>query len=155
MAQKIPEEFDGILAGAPAINWAKFVVAEAWGYAKASQYGIKSSCLHFLTTKLTPSPGTSPPLCVFDAITNASVAACDGLDGVEDGVIALPGLCEFDPSSLVGTTVECPDMEAPVMITEDMANLVRDIWTGPVTADNQSLWYGRSLTPISLIVDCY
>lgn len=39
MAQKIPEEFDGILAGAPAINWAKFLVSEAWGYVKALQYG--------------------------------------------------------------------------------------------------------------------
>lgn len=39
MAQKIPHEFDGILAGAPAINWAKFLVQEAWGYVKASTYG--------------------------------------------------------------------------------------------------------------------
>lgn len=40
MAQKIPEEFDGILAGAPAINWAKFMIQEAWGYIMASTYGI-------------------------------------------------------------------------------------------------------------------
>lgn len=96
-----------------------------------------------ITTKLIPYTGTSPPLCVFEAFTNASVDACDGIDGVEDGVIALPGLCDFDPSSLVGKTIECSNLEATVTITESMASLVRDIWTGPVTADNQSLWYGR------------
>lgn len=40
MAQRIPEEFDGIMAGAPAINWAKFLIQEAWGYVKATDYGI-------------------------------------------------------------------------------------------------------------------
>lgn len=97
----------------------------------------------FITTELITLADTSPPLCVFQAFTNASVEACDGLDGVQDGVIALPGLCDFDPSSLVGTTVECSDLEATVTITESMANLVRDIWAGPIGADNQSLWYGR------------
>lgn len=43
MAQRIPEEFDGILAGAPAINWAKFLVSEAWGYVKAAQYGNRQA----------------------------------------------------------------------------------------------------------------
>lgn len=81
---------------------------------------------------------------MFEAFTNASVDACDYLDGVKDGVIALPGLCDFDPSSIIGNTIECPELETTVMITEDMANLVRDIWTGPVTAESESLWYGRS-----------
>lgn len=39
MAEKIPDEFNGILAGAPAINWAEFLVQEAWGYAVASEHG--------------------------------------------------------------------------------------------------------------------
>ncbi|KAJ4393996.1 hypothetical protein N0V93_003213 [Gnomoniopsis smithogilvyi] len=124
MAQLIPEEFDGILAGAPAINWAKFLVSEAWGYVKAVQYG------------------TFPPRCVFDAFSNATLDACDGLDGVKDGVVAFPGLCDFDPSSLIGKTIECPGLEANVTIIENMANIVRDIWTGPTTADGQSIWYG-------------
>lgn len=48
MAQQVPEEFDGILAGAPAINWAKFLVSEAWGYVKASEYGNEQSFVaHF------------------------------------------------------------------------------------------------------------
>lgn len=98
------------------------------------------------------SLGTSPPLCVFEAFTNASIDACDDLDGVEDGVIALPGICDFDPSSLIGKTIECPDLEATVLINEDMANLVRDIWTGPETADSQSLWHGRFSSPTCFLV---
>lgn len=39
MAQQHPEQFDGILAGAPAINWQRFIVQEYWGPLMASLLG--------------------------------------------------------------------------------------------------------------------
>lgn len=39
LAEKVPDEFSGILAGAPGINWSKFLVSEAWGYVVASEKG--------------------------------------------------------------------------------------------------------------------
>lgn len=86
--------------------------------------------------------GLSPPPCVFEALRDAAIAACDELDGVKDGVIALPGLCKFDPSSLVGSDVECSDFNTSITITEDLADLARNIWSGPSTPGGKSLWYG-------------
>lgn len=76
-------------------------------------------------------------------MTQAAIDACDELDGVEDRVISSPDMCDYDPSELVGTTIECSDLEENVTITQDMASLARDIWTGPTTADGESLWYGE------------
>lgn len=58
-------------------------------------------------------------------------------------MISLPDTCDYDPSELVGTTIDCSDLGGNVMITQDMASLARDIWTGPTTADGKSLWYGE------------
>lgn len=39
MAQQHPEQFDGILAGAPAINWQRFIVQEYWAPLMANLLG--------------------------------------------------------------------------------------------------------------------
>ena len=50
---------------------------------------------------------TVPSECVFNAFVNASIAKCDGLDGVLDGLISNVQDCAFDPYTLVGTQVAC------------------------------------------------
>src|SRR5882757_11258609 len=68
-AQAYPEDFDGIVAGAPAIDWARYVVAEQW-----PQVVMKEE-------------DTFINQCILKTFTDASIAACDSLDDVEDGVI--------------------------------------------------------------------
>jgi len=84
MAQQYPNLFDGILANAPAIHFSKFVVAEIW-----PQIVMRQS-----QTFLSP--------CVAERFINASLDACDELDGVKDGVIMDVLACDFDPSNVVG-----------------------------------------------------
>ncbi len=40
MAQRFPNAYDGILAGAPAINWPSFIVAEYWGQLIMNQLDV-------------------------------------------------------------------------------------------------------------------
>ena len=47
--------------------------------------------------------GNPVPPCKLAAATSAAIAACDGLDGVKDGVIEDPKRCSYDPKALVGT----------------------------------------------------
>ncbi|KIY03378.1 uncharacterized protein Z520_00069 [Fonsecaea multimorphosa CBS 102226] len=111
-AQKHPHDFDGIVAGAPAIDWARYVVAEQW-----PQVVMKEE-------------GTYISQCVLQAFTNASIAACDALDGVADGVITDLQDCRFDPFTLVGTSVQC-DGGREETITRTMTNVVGKILAGP------------------------
>src|SRR5262249_26999156 len=83
-AQKYPEDFDGILAGAPAFNWDRFIPAEQWGQVVMNQE---------LGGAINPTK--------LAAANNAAIAACDLIDGVADGVIQDPRACNFDATSLI------------------------------------------------------
>jgi hypothetical protein len=121
-AQRHPDDFDGILAGAPAVSWDRFAVATLWPHVVMSQEKDQLS------------------KCELDAFTAAAVEECDPLDGVTDGIIDDPISCGFDPRSLVGSTVECDGQT--YAISEKDATVVRKIWDGPTTPYGRQLWYG-------------
>lgn len=87
---------------------------------------------------------TIPPACVLDAFTGAAIRACDGLDGVEDGVIAFPEKCDFDAQSLVNSTVNCTEPNGSIVLTAKHAELVNAIWQGPTSLEGNFEWYGMS-----------
>jgi hypothetical protein len=117
-AQRYPDDYDGIAAGAPAINWDRFMVAQMWG---ELQMRLANDFI---------------PQCKFEAANQAAVAACDGLDGVDDGIIGAWQRCRFDARSLVGTVTPCGT------ITATDADIIDKIWEGPRDARSRFLWFG-------------
>ena len=120
-AQRYPDDYDGVMAGAPAINWTRLHPEQLWGSL------VMLEAKNFL------------PMCKFNAAAAAATAACDELDGVKDGVIEDPARCTYDPRALVGTSAgSCgPFAEAD-------ADVIRKIWDGPKRQDGTFLWYGLS-----------
>jgi feruloyl esterase len=84
-AMKFPLDFDGIVAGAPALD---FNSLASW---RASFYPLTGSL---------DSPGFIRPQVWSELIHEEILRQCDHLDGVVDGVIEYPDLCEFDPEVL-------------------------------------------------------
>src|SRR5882724_3263422 len=82
-AQRYPEDFNGIIAGAPANNWSHHFTGFVWN----EQALLKDAA-------------SSIPPAKLGLIQNAALAACDALDGVKDGLIEDPRICHFDPSVL-------------------------------------------------------
>ncbi len=117
-AQRFPDDYDGIASGCPAVDWPRMMPGFFW------PQEVMLRAHNFL------------PKAKLDLVTTAAVAACDGLDGVVDGVIADPSRCTYDPKELVGTRVEGGTF------TEADANAVRKIWEGPRGHDGRFLWYG-------------
>jgi len=118
-AQRYPQDYNGILAAAPAINWQRFIPAELW----PELVMIRA--------------GDVLPQCKLAAFQTAAIAACDMAgDGVADGVIGDPLRCRFDPATLVGTSTPCGT------ITAQDAAVVARIVAGPRTTDGTSLWFG-------------
>ncbi|MEU1593335.1 tannase/feruloyl esterase family alpha/beta hydrolase [Streptomyces sp. NPDC005708] len=124
-AQRYPDDFDGILADAPAINWDEFEVATLWPQVVMN------------------NEKTYPTGCELDAFTNAAVKACDKLDGVTDGLVNDASRCDFDPRTLIGTKVLCNGQELTVTAAD--AAVVRKIWDGPRTTSGKKLWSGIPL----------
>lgn len=89
--------------------------------------------------------GQYPYNCETLAIAQAAASPCDGLDGIEDGVIDDSDLClvDFDPFSMVGTSISnYLDTGTSVTISEAAAKVLAAHWASPVTPSGESLWYG-------------
>ncbi len=119
-AQRFPADFDGILAGAPANNWAHMM----------------SSAVDIGHTMLGNPAGYLPEV-KLPAIHRAVLAACDKLDGVEDGIVSDPRACHFEPASLACTgedTLSC--LTAPQLAT------LRKLYAGGSAADGRPIFPG-------------
>jgi feruloyl esterase len=82
-AQRFPDDYDGIVAGAP---------ANYWTHKSVQQLGVGHATL------IDPASYIQPEK--YGLIQRAVLTSCDTLDGVEDGVIEDPRRCEFDPGVL-------------------------------------------------------
>ncbi|HKV79020.1 MAG TPA: tannase/feruloyl esterase family alpha/beta hydrolase [Candidatus Sulfotelmatobacter sp.] len=107
-AQRYPDDYDGIIAGAAANNRIRQVTAFLWNW----------RVLHEREGETLPS--SKLPL-----LHNAVMAACDALDGVKDGIITDPRRCKFDPASLA-----CKGADAADCLTESQVAQVRKIYDG-------------------------
>ncbi len=83
-AVRYPGDYDGIVAGAPANNQ-----IELCGWRMALE----------VTALMDPSRSVSPQKLA--TLQEAVTRACDGLDGVKDGLLADPRRCRFDPGTLL------------------------------------------------------
>ena len=79
-AQRFPEDYDGIVAVAPANFWTQVLPTAIW-----DEQALVAEPGGALTAKKLP------------AITAAVLAACHG----EDGILDSPSQCHFDPSVLL------------------------------------------------------
>jgi pimeloyl-ACP methyl ester carboxylesterase len=91
-AQRYPEDFDGIVAGAPANNQTQLC---AWRIA--------------VEAKILQEPASVVSPTKLAHVNRAVLAACDALDGVTDGLLTDPHQCRFDPASLLCRGVERDD----------------------------------------------
>lgn len=121
-AHLYPEDFDGIMANSPAINTPQISPADFWPSVVMKNI-------------------VAPNQCVFSAYQNATIAACDPLDGAIDGLISDPNKCHFNTSTLVGSKVACNGES--FTITSADAEVVAKILRGATTTSGQFLWFGN------------
>ncbi|MEO8258024.1 MAG: tannase/feruloyl esterase family alpha/beta hydrolase [Acidobacteriota bacterium] len=107
-AQRFPDDFDGIVAGAPAIYASRQSAGQLWIWNATHQDDASF---------LTPAK--------YAVLHDAVVAQCDLLDGVKDGVLEDPTRCRFDPK-----VVQCKDADGPGCLTAPQVEAARKIYTG-------------------------
>src|SRR6202050_459652 len=109
-AQRYPDDFQGIVAGAPAINWDHLNARGLWD-----------------ELALLETPESFIPPAKLAILQNAAIAQCDTLDGDKDGFIENPRVCHFDPA-----TVECKGSETLGCLTAAQVTAAKKIYA-PVT----------------------
>lgn len=89
-ALRYPEDFDGIVAGSPAVNFNRLTGSTAM---LARYVGAPNA-----TAEGNPS---FIPLETWKVVSQEILRQCDEIDGVKDGIITEPDLCDFQPERLL------------------------------------------------------
>ena len=102
-AQRFPDDYDGIVAGAPANRTA----ISLW-----------------IAHAVLKDPANYIPPAKYPVIHQAALAACDAGDGLEDGLIDDPTKCRFDPAVLL-----CRGADGPSCLTAAQVSAAKKIYS--------------------------
>jgi feruloyl esterase len=119
-AQRYPEDYDGIIAGAPANYWTHLLIKGIWDL-----------------QALQADPVAYIPAKKVAAISAAALAACDAKDGVTDGIIADPRECHFDPGVML-----CNGPDSDSCLTAAQVAAIKKLQAGPRTSKGELIFPG-------------
>ena len=117
-AQRYPEDFDGIIAGAPALG--------TTGINRTLGYQV-----------MLASTETYIPEAKLAAISKGVLAACDRLDGLVDGLVSNPSACSFKPE-----TLHCRNGDSSDCLTTGQVNTLKKLYSGFSTTDGTMKTHG-------------
>ena len=121
-AQRYPEDYDGIIAGAPANYWTHLMTLGA--------ADIKATVVE---------PGAYIPAAKLPAIQAAVQASCDKNDGVTDGVIEQPNLCRPNLDALA-----CAGVETGQCLTIPQLKALRQVYAGVTDRQGKVIYAGHA-----------
>ena len=119
-SQQYPNDFDGIIAGAPAYNWSGFGMGFIWN--QQLMYPNPSDLVN-----------CTVPTSILPVLDNATLSLCDDIDGLMDGLIDDPRNCPFDPETDLDI---CPD-NFPNCFTADQIEAIKRVYDGPSNSKGQ------------------
>lgn len=116
-AQRYPEDYDGIIAGAPAHDWTSLMTQGA----SIAQAQLKDAEGFIPRRKM-------------KALEAAVLDSCDAEDGLKDGLIDDPRSCRFNPSAML-----CQGDESDTCLTQRQVETLKSIYAGLRNSKAESL----------------
>jgi Tannase and feruloyl esterase len=107
-AQRFPQDFDGIVAGAPVLNFVDTVAQSLWNGQVIADAKL--------------------PVTKMKLVADAVYARCDAKDGLKDGVIDDPRRCDFDPARDVAQCAAGQDGEN--CLTPGQTDALKKVYAG-------------------------
>lgn len=122
-AERYPDDFDGIVSGAPAYDFTR----------------IAASFIRNITAAF-PDGGARPVLtqASLELLERGVLDACDRLDGVADGILNDPLACRFE----LGRIATCPSGPASDCLTAEQAAVIRTIYA-PTVVGGRTIYPGQ------------
>ena len=122
-AQRYPEDFDGILVGDPTMDFTNLVAGGRLWQVRANFDAARQT--NHLKEKHV------------QLISDAVIAACDAIDGVEDGVLEDPRRCDFDPA-----TLQCQKDTQERCLTPEQVAALSKVYQGAKTSAGRQIYPG-------------
>src|SRR5579871_1787976 len=119
-AQRYPDDYDGILAGAPANDFTSLLASFAYDM-----------------QVLTMDSASFIPPAKIPTIAAAVNAACDEADGVHDGILNDPRQCHFDPA-----TIQCKAEDSDKCLTAAQVATLKKLYAGTPDSSGHVIFPG-------------
>lgn len=120
-AQRFPEDYDGIVAGAPAYAWPGL---QTWSM--------------LLQQAMTDKAKGLPPA-KLSVLKEAAIKACDAADGIADRIVNEPDKCSFDPA-----VTQCKSADGKDCLTKSEVEAARRLYAGVVNPQDPSMNFPSS-----------
>jgi len=128
-AQRYPSDFDGIVANAPWVDQTGFAIGAIWNQQALDDAGITPAKMSLVAERV--------------------MAACDAVDGLEDGLIDDPRNCSFEVARDVPI---CPaGTDADSCLTPEQADAIQKVYDGPTNSRGEQLFPGFMLGSEALV----
>ena len=129
VTQRFPLEFDGVIAGDPAMRAGHSNLA----LANAAVAFNQVAALDPQTKR--PVPGTALSAADKALVIQAILAACDRDDGAADGLVSNPAACRFDPARLT-----CKAAKADGCLSPGQVQAMKTAFAGPKSASGRPIY---------------
>lgn len=117
-AQRFPEDYNGIVVGAPVYDWTSEMTGQVWN-----------------VRALQLTPAGALPVQKLHLLYESVVKACAGVDGLIDD----PRQCSFDPSA-----IRCTGANEGSCLTDGEVEAVHQMYAGPKTSAGVQIYPGLS-----------
>ena len=117
--QRFPKDYDGVIAGAPV-------------------YSLTTQTMSVVRNQIFASTDANLTEAQLKHLNQAALAACDGGDGLVDGIVTDPRSCAFDPGAL-----QCADgQKDATCLSARQLKAVRSLYAGTKTSGGDTVSYG-------------
>ena len=127
-AQRLPLEFDGIVAGDPSFRLTRTNVAEAWNEIVLARAAPRDAEGRPIISQALSEPD-------LHLVATAVLEECDAHDGLVDGMINDYRACHFDPAVL-----SCKGAKTPQCLTNEQVAALKSLMEGPHDSHGRPLY---------------
>jgi len=136
LAQRFPDEFDGIVAGAPGFSLPRAAVAEAWDTQAFGSLVAPTGATTF-DAKLLPASFSEAH---FRTVREAILAACDADDGAQDGITAAFQSCTWPRVEKELKRRNCSTSKTDSCLSDAQINALGRVHGGAKNSNGKSLY---------------
>jgi feruloyl esterase len=142
-AQRYPEEFNGIVAGAPGFSLPRAAVAEAWDVQAVAAVVAAPEVVEIPVAKIS-SAFSDPDLAL---VREAILSACDADDGLKDGMVNALSQCTDEKVFPALDSKVCKEAKAANCLSQGQALALKRIYGGAHDSGGKQLYAGWQWDP--------
>tara|TARA_R110002167_G_scaffold144413_4_gene334646 strand:+ start:175 stop:1764 length:1590 start_codon:yes stop_codon:yes gene_type:complete len=139
-AQRFPNDFDGIVAGAPVNYYQAMNAAGVWWLQRL----FKDDFAGNLAVD-TDGDGSFDSVKLLDVLNDRVLEKCDANDGIRDGLLSNPMSCEFEPQRDLADLMCSSSVAGDSCFTPAQVQTITDFYSGPLDRSGQVLYPGKAL----------